>query len=283
MSLQNKKWFITGASGGLGLALTRRVLEAGDTVIAAVRKPAALAELQQQFPAQLHVEALDVTDYASLPAIAQKHADVDIVVNNAGGAIIGAMEEFTEQQIDQQIALNLLAPVYISRAFLPHLRAKQQGRLIYITSMGGRISFPGGAFYHAAKYGLEGFAETLAQEVAEFNIQVQIIEPGSIKTNFQANVNWTEETETYKNSGVGALRRWIVEHGEESNSGDPAKMADAIYNLSQNTSPELRTVLGVDAFSILQNNYRQNLASLEAQQAISESVAIEGKTGFIPG
>jgi len=282
MTLKNEKWFITGASGGLGLALTRRVLEQGHTVVAAVRNPAALSTLVQQFGAQLIVEQLDVTDYASLPAIAKKHADSDIIVNNAGGAIIGAMEEFTEQEIEHQFALNLLSPIHITRAFLPALRGKKQGRLIYITSMGGRVAFPGGAFYHAAKYGLEGFAETVAQEVAEFNIKVQIIEPGSIKTNFQANARWTSETETYRNATVGQLRRWIIEHGDENNAGDPVKMADAIYTLSQKEQPELRTVLGADAFQILQASYTKSLQSLVSQQEISVSVAIEGKTGFIP-
>lgn len=282
MSLKNEKWFITGASGGLGLALTHQVLEAGHTVVAAVRKPEALSALHQQYPDQLLIEPLDVTDYARLPEIAAKYQDIDILVNNAGGAIIGAMEEFTEAEIDQQLALNLLAPVHLSRAFLPAMRHRQQGRIIYITSMGGRVSFPGGAFYHAAKYGLEGFAETLAQEIAEFNLKVQIIEPGSIKTAFQANVRWTDETETYKNSSVGALRRWIVEHGEENNAGDPQKMAAAIYHLSREETPELRTVLGADAFAILQNSYRKSLTALEAQEAISCSVGIEGKTGFIP-
>lgn len=282
MTSKTEKWFITGASGGLGLALTRRVLEAGNTAVAAVRNPAALAELQQQYAAQLIVEKLDVTDFASLPAVAKKHGDSDVVVNNAGGAIIGAMEEFTEQEIEHQLALNLLSPVHITRAFLPAFRAKKQGRLIYITSMGGRVAFPGGAFYHAAKYGLEGFAESTAQEVAEFGIKVQIIEPGSIKTNFQANVRWTEESEAYKNGTVGQLRRWIAEHGEESNAGDPQKMADVIYSLSQQAEPPLRTALGADAFQILKGSYEKNLQSLEDQKALSASVAIEGKTGFIP-
>lgn len=278
-----EKWFITGASGGLGLALTRYVLEAGHIVVAAVRNPAALAVLSQQFASRLIVEKLDVTDFAGLPEIVQKHKDSDFIVNNAGGAIIGAMEEFTEAEIEHQFALNLLAPVHITRAFLPALRSKKQGRIIYITSMGGRVAFPGGAFYHAAKYGLEGFAETLAQEVAEFGIKIQIIEPGSIKTNFQANARWTTETGAYKHGTVGQLRRWVIEHGDENNSGDPLKMAAAIYTLSRQAEPELRTVLGADAFRIIEDSYKKSLKSLELQQEISFSVAIEGKTGFIPG
>lgn len=282
MTVKTEKWFITGASGGLGLALTQHVLGEGNTVVAAVRNPATLAKLQQQFGAQLIVEKLDVTDFASLTSMAAKHGDSDVIVNNAGGAIIGAMEEFTEQEIEHQLALNLLAPIHITRAFLPAMRSKKQGRLLYITSMGGRVAFPGGAFYHAAKYGLEGFAETVAMEVAEFNIRVQIIEPGSIKTNFQSNARWTGETADYQHGIVGQLRRWVVEHGEESNAGDPRKMAQAIYALSRQPEPQLRTVLGTDAFQILKDSYEKNLRSLESQREISLSVAIEGKSGFIP-
>jgi NAD(P)-dependent dehydrogenase (short-subunit alcohol dehydrogenase family) len=112
-------------------------------------------------------------------AAAARHPDVDVVVNNAGGAVIGALEEVSEADIQQQIALNLLAPVYVTRAFLGALRAKKRGTFIHVSSVGGRAAFPGGSLYHAAKFGLEGFAEAVSQEVAEFGIKTIIIEPGS--------------------------------------------------------------------------------------------------------
>jgi len=276
------KWLITGASSGLGLALTKKVLSEGHTVVAAVRRVEVLAELTLQYPEQLLVESLDVTQIDKIQDIAKKYSDIDVVVNNAGGAIIGAMEELTEQDIQQQITLNLLAPIHITRAFLPAFRAKKSGTFIHITSIGGRVSFAAGALYHAAKFGLEGFAESVSQEIAEFGIKTLIIEPGSIKTGFVANIHWTEESESYKNSTVGHLRRWIQENGEETTSGDPVKMADAIFNLSQLEQPPLRTTLGADAYSTLEKTYQQSLTVLQAQKELAESVAFEGKTGFIP-
>jgi len=276
------KWLITGASSGLGLELTKKVLSEGHTVVAAVRRTEVLNDLKQQYAHNLIVESLDVTQFEQINQIAQRYTDLDIVVNNAGGAIIGAMEELTEQDIQQQIALNLLAPIHVTRAFLPAFRAKKAGTFIHITSIGGRVSFAAGALYHAAKFGLEGFAESVNQEIAEFGIKTLIIEPGSIKTGFVANIRWTEESEVYKNSAVGHLRRWIEENGEDTTSGDPVKMADAIFNLSQLEHPPLRTTLGADAYSTLEKTYQHSLTTLQAQKKLAESVAFEGKTGFIP-
>ncbi|MDG2951659.1 SDR family NAD(P)-dependent oxidoreductase [Exercitatus varius] len=277
-----QKWLVTGASGGLGLALAKEVLAQGQHLVAAVRRPESLAELAAQFPAQLTVEKLDVTDIAQIYALACKHQDIDVIVNNAGGAMIGAMEEHTDADIRQQLDLNLLAPIHISRAFLPQLRAKKAGKLVFVTSIGGRTAFAGGSMYHAAKFGLEGFAEALAQEIAEFGIQTLIIEPGSIKSNFLNNIRWTEAGAAYQGTQLARMRDYITQTGEENISGDPAKMAGAIYNLCQQAQPPLRTALGIDAFSVLQSAYRNSLKALEAQEALAASVAIEGKTGFNP-
>ncbi|OTG87081.1 short-chain dehydrogenase/reductase [Acinetobacter sp. ANC 4558] len=276
------KWFITGASSGLGLELTKKLLVEGHTVVAAVRRTNILEELRQEYPQTLIVESLDVTETAQIKRVALRHPDVDVVVNNAGGAIIGAMEELTEQDIQQQISLNLLAPIHITRAFLPTFRAKSSGTFIHITSIGGRVSFAAGSLYHAAKFGLEGFAESVSQEVSEFGIKTLIIEPGSIKTGFVANIQWTNESDFYKNSTVGHLRHWIQENGEETTSGDPKKMANVIFNLSQLEHPPLRTTLGIDAYSTLEKAYQNSLSILQSQKELAESVAFEGKMGFIP-
>ncbi|WP_297842599.1 SDR family NAD(P)-dependent oxidoreductase [Pseudomonas sp.] len=280
--MSDQKWFITGASGGLGLALTEKVLAQGHPVVAAVRRIEAMQELKQAYPDLLEVESVDLTDREQVQAVAARHPDVDVVVNNAGGAVIGAVEEMSEADIEQQIALNLLAPICVTRAFLGALRAKKRGTFIHVSSVGGRAAFPGGALYHAAKFGLEGFVEAVSQEVAEFGIKTIIIEPGSIKTGFVANIRWTQELEDYKASAVGKLRRWIEENGEEYASGDPVKMADAIYTVSQMSEPPLRTVLGGDAYAVLEAGYTRSLAALQAQKGIAESVMFEGKTGFTP-
>ncbi|WP_267963631.1 SDR family NAD(P)-dependent oxidoreductase [Testudinibacter sp. TR-2022] len=277
-----QKYFITGASGGLGIELVKKALNEGHTVVAAVRKPAALADLGAEYRERLIVEQLDVTQIDSLAAVAAKHTDIDVLVNNAGGAILGAMEELSDAQVQQQLDLNLVAPIHLTRAFLPALRAKKSGVMVYITSVGGRTAFAGGAMYHAAKFGLEGFAETVAQEVAGFGIKTVIVEPGSMKTDFIANVNWTAESDTYKDSTVGQVRSYIQEYGEDNIAGDPQKIAAAVYALTQLPEPPLRTALGVDTFAALQQAYRKQLSDLDAQQALAESVAFAGKTGFNP-
>ncbi|MGF6899772.1 SDR family NAD(P)-dependent oxidoreductase [Paraburkholderia sp. GAS348] len=280
--MSSQKWFITGASSGLGLALTEKVLAEGHRVVAAVRRVDAMQELKQKYPALLEVESLDLTNREQVQAVVARHADVDVVANNAGGAVIGAMEEMTEAYIQQQIALNLLAPIHVTRAFLPAMRAKNSGTLLYVSSVGGRAAFPSGSMYHAAKFGLEGFAESVSQEVAEFGIKTIIIEPGSIKTGFVANIRWTQELDAYKDGIVGKLRRQIVEVGEEQASGDPVKMADAIYTVSQMQEPPLRTVLGGDAYAVLDAGYSRSLKALQAQKELAESVMFAGKAGFNP-
>ncbi len=278
-----QKYFVTGASGGLGLELARKILGEGNRLVAAVRRPETLAELAAEHGERLVIERLDVTSPDQIRQVAARHGDVDVVINNAGGAVIGAMEEMSEAEIRQQLDLNLIAPINLTRAFLPALRARGQGRIVYITSVGGRVGFVGGTLYHAAKFGLEGFAEALAQEIAGFGIQTLIIEPGSMATDFLANIRWTEESDTYRNTAVGALRSYIQHYAEEGLAGDPVKIAAAIYDLTRQDQPPLRTALGVDTFLTLQKAYGESLTALETQRELARSVAFEGRTGFMPG
>jgi NAD(P)-dependent dehydrogenase (short-subunit alcohol dehydrogenase family) len=280
--MSGQKWFITGASSGLGLALTEKVLAQGHSVVAAVRRIEAMQPLKQVYPDLLKVESLDLSDLEQVRAVAARHPDVDVVVNNAGGAVIGAMEEMTEADIQQQLGLNLLAPIHITRAFLPALRARKSGTFIHVSSVGGRGAFPSGSLYHAAKFGLEGFAEAVSQEIVEFGIKTVIIEPGSIKTGFVANIRWTDELDAYRDGAVGKLRRQVKEVGDEYASGDPVKMANAIYTTSQMPEPPLRTVLGGDAYAVLEGSYTRSLAALQAQKELAESVMFAGKAGFNP-
>ncbi|WP_322051753.1 SDR family NAD(P)-dependent oxidoreductase [Paraburkholderia bannensis] len=280
--MSNQKWFITGASSGLGLALAEKLLAEGHRVVAAVRRTEALQALKEAWPEELEVESVDVTLPEQIRAAAARHPDVDVVVNNAGGAVIGAMEEMTEGDIQQQLALNLLAPIHVTRAFLGAMRARKHGMFIHLSSLGGRAAFAGGSMYHAAKFGLEGFAESVSQELAGFGIKTLIIEPGSIATGFVANIRWTEQLDAYKDGVVGKLREQVKNFGEEFISGDPVKMASAIYTVSQLPEPPLRTALGGDAYAVLEGSYTRNLEALRAQKELASSVMFEGKRGFIP-
>ena len=175
-----------------------------------------------------------------------------------------------------------IGPIQVTRAFVGGLRARKHGTFIHVSSVGGRTGFPSGALYHAAKFGLEGFAEAVSQEIAEFGIKTIIVEPGSIKTGFVGNIRWPQELDAYRDSAVGKLRRWIAQEGDANASGDPVKMADAIYTVNQMAEPPLRTVLGADAYAVLEAGYSRSLEALKAQKALAESVMFEGKSGFMP-
>ena len=165
-----KAWFITGASGGLGRELAKLALSEGDTVTAAIRRPDALRDVLDAYGPRLILETLDVTsspDIARVVAGCLARGRIDIVVKNAGGGLIGATEEMTDADVQQQIALNLLGPHPVTRAFLKPMREQGGGRIIQISSVGGQVATPVASPYHAAKWGLEGFTEGVSQEVAE--------------------------------------------------------------------------------------------------------------------
>jgi NAD(P)-dependent dehydrogenase (short-subunit alcohol dehydrogenase family) len=152
-----------------------------------VRKPEALEELQARYPQALEVERLDVRDRAAIGRTVDRvlaRGPVDIVVNSAGYGAIGAAEELTQDVIDDQLQTLLIAPIATTRAFLPALRERGRGHIIQISSMGGQIAFPGASAYHAAKWGLEGFTESVATEVADFGIRFTLIEPGGVRSGF---------------------------------------------------------------------------------------------------
>ncbi|MBW6527816.1 SDR family NAD(P)-dependent oxidoreductase [Sphingomonas sp. RHCKR7] len=151
-----KRWFITGASSGLGLGMTERLLQRGDAVVATARRVEALAALQASYPSQLSVEHLDVTDTAAVRRIvdaAFANGRVDVVVSNAGYGLFGAAEELSDLQIDRQIATNLTASVQLIRAVLPHLRVQGGGRVLQVSSEGGQMTYPAFSLYHATKWG----------------------------------------------------------------------------------------------------------------------------------
>ena len=159
-----RRWFVTGASGGMGRAIVERALGDGDAVVASMRTPDALADLQQRFGQALEVEALDVRDRMA----------------------IGRTVEQVLQRgpIDDQLQTLLCGPIAITRALLPALRRRGGGHIVQLSSVGGQTVFPGASAYHAAKWGLEGFTESVAQEVIGFGIRVTLIEPGAIRTGF---------------------------------------------------------------------------------------------------
>jgi NAD(P)-dependent dehydrogenase (short-subunit alcohol dehydrogenase family) len=181
--MTSRNWLITGVSSGFGRELATQLLDRGDTVVGTVRRPDSVADLLQKYPDTFHRELLDVTDADAVREVVDRSfrslGRIDVVVSNAGYGLFGAAEELSDEQVGQIIATNLTGSIQLIRASLPHLRAQGGGRIIQISSYGGQVALPGNSLYHATKWGIEGFAESVAHEVAPFGIGVTIVEPGA--------------------------------------------------------------------------------------------------------
>lgn len=264
-------WFITGVGSGLGRAIAEAALAKGDRVVGTTRKAADAEALTGRFPDSFRTAILDVTDLASIRTVVDgafaEFGRVDVVVNNAGYGLFGAAEGLSSEQIRHQIDTNLIGPIEITRAALPHLRKQGAGRIVVISSYGGQATHPGASLYHASKWGVEGFFDSLAQEVASFNIGVTIVEPGGARTGFRqtAGERLGSDVEAYGGTPIGGLRAYLANPAAVP-PGDPAKMADAIVASAEVVPAPLRLVLGSDAQTILANTLAKRLADVEAQK-----------------
>ncbi|MNM38206.1 Diacetyl reductase [(S)-acetoin forming] [compost metagenome] len=271
-----KTWFITGTSSGFGRSLTELLLERGDRVAATIRKDHALDDLKNRYGEQLWIATLDVTDNQAIRTVVHQAfkdlGHIDVVVNNAGYGLFGAAEEVSDEQITHQINTNVIGSIQVIRAALPYLRAQGGGRIIQLSSMGGQIGFPALSIYHATKWAMEGFIESLVQEVAPFNIQATLVEPGSARTNFGGSSMITgEPMSEYENTPVGYIRQMSQQAGAENFPGDPAKMAQAIIVAADSDKAPLRLTLGSDAYELVLKNLTSRIAALEEQKEVAYS------------
>lgn len=267
-------WFITGSSRGLGRSLTEAVLAAGGRVAATARQPEQLHDLQAHYGEQILPLALDVTDHAQIQAVVeaavQHFGRLDVVVNNAGFGIIGAAEAFTEEQVRSQLDTNLHAPIAVTRAVLPVLRRQGGGRILQVSSIGGRVGNAGVTIYQAAKFGLSGFSEGLAKEVAPLGIWVTSVEPGGFRT------DWAGASMTYAPTVPGyettvGQRADFMSSNRYVPVGDPAKAAQALIQLSQHPAPPVHLVLGSEAIALLLQADEIRRAELEQWLPVSQS------------
>ncbi|QEM11831.1 oxidoreductase [Mucilaginibacter rubeus] len=249
-----KVWFITGSARGLGRNLTEAVLAAGDSVAATARNPEQLKDLADKYPGQIYPIKLDVTDY---PAVHKAVADtvahfgkIDVLVNNAGFGIIGATEAFTDEQVRSQLETNLYAPIEITRAVLPYMRKQRSGRILQISSVGGRIGNAGLSMYQAAKFGLSGFSEVLYKEVKPLGIMVTSVEPGGFRTDWAGDsMSYAPKVEGYEQT-VDA-RADYMSSGKFVPVGDPEKAAKVMIDLVEHPEPPMHLVLGSEAAALL--------------------------------
>jgi NAD(P)-dependent dehydrogenase (short-subunit alcohol dehydrogenase family) len=236
---------------------------------------APLRALQEQYGEQLLLDTLDVTDTAAVHRVVDaafaRFGRIDVVVNNAGYGLVGAAEEVTDAQIVHQINTNLVGSIQVVRAALPHLRAQGGGRILQLSSMGGQWAMPGMSLYHATKWAIEGFFESTMLDVAPFNIQVTLVEPGSARTEFVAgSAAMGPALAVYADTPVGAVRRRI-EPGFRGQPGDPARMAQAIIASADEAVAPKRLTLGSDAYKNVKQALTERLAALEAQKDIALS------------
>jgi NAD(P)-dependent dehydrogenase (short-subunit alcohol dehydrogenase family) len=277
-SNMHSTWFITGTSSGLGRELTEQLLARGDRVAATLRKTDVLNDLKARYGEQLWVAQLDVTDSAAVRrVIARAFADlgrIDVVVSNAGYALFGAGEELDDVQIGRQIDTNLIGSIQIIRAALPHLRAQGGGRVLQISSEGGQIAYPNFSLYHATKWGIEGFVEAVAQEVAPFNIAFTLVEPGPAKTGFGASLVAATPMAVYDDTPAGEVRRGVAD-GSFPIRGDAVKMVQAMLASAEQQPAPRRLTLGAGAYAQIRAALLARLAELDAQRDIAMSADID--------
>lgn len=273
-----KTWFITGTSCGFGRLLTERLLARGDRVAATVRKPQALADLKAEHGDRLWVASLEMTDSDAIRAtIGKAFGDlghIDVIVSNAGYGLFGAAEELDDDQIRDVIDTNLVGSIQLIRAALPHLRKQSGGRILQVSSEGGQMAYPGFSLYHATKWGIEGFVESVRQEVEPFGIGLTLVEPGPTRTNFGANLVSSKSADTYANTPVGDIRRAFVD-GSFDLRGDPGKMVEAmIASVEQNPAPR-RLTFGAAAYASIRAALGGRLAELENQKGAALAMDVD--------
>lgn len=247
----NPVWFITGCSSGLGRALATAALARGDRVVATARDPHQLADLTQAYPTTCLGLQLDVTlpaqVTAAVPAALAAFGSVDVLVNNAGSGLVAAIEETTDEEIARQLEVNFLGALRVTRAWLPHFRARRAGHVVFLSAAAAIANYPGFGIYGAAKRALEGAAESLAQEARPFGLKVTIVQPGPFRTDFIGHslAHAAHPLPDY-DATRGKFARYLASvNGQQP--GDPAKAAAAIIAAVSAERPPLRLVLGAYA------------------------------------
>jgi NAD(P)-dependent dehydrogenase (short-subunit alcohol dehydrogenase family) len=268
-------WFITGASSGFGQAIGHAALDAGDRVVATARDIGRLERLVERDPERVLALSLDVTDAADARSVVAKGRDhfgrLDVVVNNAGYGHIGAVEELSDAEWRQQLEVNLFGVVHVTRAALPWLRQQRSGHLVQMSSLNGIEALPGGAYYVASKFAVEGFSESLAGEVAHLGIKVTIVEPGPHRTSFASDrsARWAEPIADYDES-VGQTRAAIGQL-DGNQPGDPERAARAIVRVVDADEPPLRLPLGQVALDNIRAKLQGQLSELDRWSELSAS------------
>jgi NADP-dependent 3-hydroxy acid dehydrogenase YdfG len=259
--MTNKVWFITGASKGFGLELTKAALESGYSVVATAREPRVVENAVGKHEKLLTVE-LDVTKEEkatkAVEAALAKFGQIDVLVNNAGRGIVGAVEEVSIEEIRASVAVNVEGVVNVTRAVLPAMRKRRKGTILNISSVGGFVSWPGWGIYCGTKFMLEGISESLRSELEPLGIKVTIVEPGPFRTDFLASSSLQRSKTTiadYADSS-GAARDW-ADSNHDAQEGDPVKAVKAMIKVAELDNPPVRLPLGKMTVDLIEEKLRQ--------------------------
>ena len=273
MSASDKVWLITGCSQGLGRVLAETVIAQGGTVAVTARNPVTLDALLASAPERVLPLALDVNDEAaaqsSVAAVLARFGRIDVLVNNAGYGLAGAVEEVSSAEARAQMETNLFGALNMTRAVLPAMRAARAGHLLQISSVAGQAATPGLGLYNASKFALEGFSEALALELAPLGIRVTIIEPGPFRTAWAGASLATATTRIADYEATAGQTRKLLADVAGKQPGDPARAALAMIAVVNAEKPPLRLPLGAMAVNRIRGKLAAQAAELEAWQALA--------------
>ena len=275
----SKVWLVTGSGNGLGRDIAEAALAAGDSVVAGARRTQELAALVAQYPERVKPVKLEVRDEAAARAAVQLAVDtfgqLDVLVNNAGYGQIAPFEQMSAEDFQAVVDTCFYGVVYTTRAAVPVMRKQRSGHIFQVSSVGGRLGIPGNTPYHAAKWAVGGFSDSLAMEVAPFGVKVCTLEPGGIRTNWarRAGANMPNLLPDYEAS-VGSVHKTL--RGLEGRSeGDSRKIADVIVQLANSDEVPLRLILGVDAAERVQRAEADRAVEAEKWRHLTVSTVFE--------
>lgn len=269
----SRTWLITGVSSGFGYEMTKQLLEKGELVIGTVRNKDKVQSLLEQYPETFDCRILDVTDVPAVQGMVhdsfKQYKKIDVIVSNAGYGLFGCVEELSDEEINHIIATNLVGSIQLIKTAVPYLRRLGGGRIIQMSTYGAQVAFAANSMYHATKFGIEGFCEALAQEVAQFNIGVTMVEPGGARTEFRYGSAKVAKLMPEYESCHGFLN--MLDASKGLAPGDPVRMAARIIESVDKEPAPLRMVLGSQALSATLTRLKERVADYETQTELAAS------------